>query len=366
MLILKTLARLLSIALVAVTWFGAMPSAHADDPAAKRFRWDRRPAKCFAPDAVPIAPMCAEAANWPDWYETQSRVQSLFTEPDFELIARAERELAESTERFPNGEYRFDAWYWALYVMFEKQPDRYTETLKQWEAVAGNKGQVLLAQVLRLEGEAWAARGSGYSNTVSPEAWKLYAAKLGEADALLDSAPAALKKTGAWHAIKVGLAMERGEQRGAKSKAFQAAATAWPDYGRIYKTAINLSLPQWGGNFDEVEAVVRYAYDKTKASAGAAWYATLYTDMFMANSRYTLKDTRADWKLMRKGFFDALDKPGTDARLFSFAGMACQMRDREVAKRLYGVIDELPVAMRPKMAMDPCRVFANGGEAKGI
>jgi hypothetical protein len=352
--------------LVAVTWCGAVSFAHAGDQVAKRFRWDRRPAKCFAPDAVPSAPICAEAANWPDWSETESRVQSLFTEPDFDLVARAERELAESTERFPNGEYRFDAWYWALNLMFKKQPDRYAETLEKWKVVADNKGQVLLAQVLLLEGEAWAARGGGYSNTVSPEARRIYEAKMGEADALIDSAPAALKKTGAWHAIKVGLAMERGDQRGAKSTAFRKAATAWPEYGRIYKTAINLSLPQWGGNFDDVEAVVRYAYDKTKATAGATWYATLYTDMFIANPRYTLKDTRADWTLMRKGFFDALDKPGTDGRLFSFAGMACQMRDREVAKRLYGVIDQLPEAKRPKMATDPCRVFANGGEPKGI
>ena len=49
-----------------------------------------------------------------------------------------------------------------------------------------------------------------------------------------------------------------------------------------------------------------------------------------------------------KGFRDAIGKAGIDGRLFSFAQMACQMRDREEAKRLYALIDELPEAKRPK------------------
>jgi hypothetical protein len=39
------------------------------------------------------------------------------------------------------------------------------------------------------------------------------------------------------------------------------------------------------------------------------------------------------------------------------------MRDREEAKRLYDLIDQLPEAHRPKAtATDPCRKFANGIE----
>ena len=112
--------------------------------------------------------------------------------------------------------------------------------------------------------------------------------------------------------------------------------------------------------------MVRYAYDKTKANEGATWYATLYTDTFAGSSRYTLRDSKVNWTLMKSGFRDAVGKPGTDGRLFSFASMACQMRDREEAKRLYELIDQLPEAKRPKMPTDPCRTFANSGDPKGI
>jgi hypothetical protein len=215
-------------------------------------------------------------------------------------------------------------------------------------------------------GEAWAARGGGFANTVSPEAWKIYEAKMIEADVLLDSMPAALKKTGAWHVMKLSFAMQMDAPRGAGGRVFRSAVAAWPEYGRVYKVAINFSLPQWGGSFADVESVVRYAYDKTKAREGATWYATLYTDTFVGSSRYTLRESKVNWTLMKNGFRDALGKPGTDGRLFSFASMACQMRDREEAKRLYELIDQLPEAKRPKMSTDPCRMFADSGDPKGI
>ena len=71
--------------------------------------------------------------------------------------------------------------------------------------------------------------------------------------------------------------------------------------------------------------------------------------------------------LMKKGFRDAIGKAGADGRLFSFAQMACQMRDREEAKRLYALIDEVPEAKRPKnTTTDACRMVANGADPKGI
>jgi len=363
---MKSLAKLLRTGAI-VMMCACTSSFAADQTTPKRFPWDRRPMKCFAPEAIPTSPLCAELPNWPDWSGTSSRVQSLFTEPDFDLIARAERELADSTQTFPNGDYYFDAWYWALYVMFDQQPTRYRETLEKWKTATGGEGHVLLAEVMMRIGEGWEARGSGFANTVSPEAWAIYRARLEEADALLVSAPPALKKTGAWHALNLSLALQLNQERGADGPAFRSAVAVWPTYARIYKMAISLSSPRWGGSFNDVEAVVRYAYEKTKATEGAAWYANLYTDYFVGSSQYTLRDSNANWTLMKKGFRDAMGKPGTDGRLFSFAMMACQVRDREEAKRLYDLIDQLPEAMRPKNTTgDPCRMFANGADPKGI
>jgi len=282
-----------------------MPFAFAEDAAqikpAKRFSWDRRPLKCFAPDVPQGMPMCAEAPNWPDWVDTVSRVQSLFVELDFELIARAERELGFSDQRFSatnpthsTGEYYFDAWYWALNAMFRGEPTRYADTLEKWKAATGGTGYVVLAEALATEGEGWEARGPGYAGTVTKEAWAIYRRQLEDAESLLDSASTALKSTGSWHALKLSLAYQLDAKRGTGAPEFQKAVSAWPHYKRLYSTAINFSMPEWGGNFDDVEAIAQVAYEKTKANDGAAWYAVLYTEAFAFNNKYGLRDTKVN------------------------------------------------------------------------
>ena len=129
--------------------------------------------KCFAPEGE-NAPMCAELPNWPDWAETESRVQSLFTEPDFDLVARAEREA----EPIPPNVFRTanivsTPGIGQCTLCSGQQPERYAETLEKWKLAAGGEGQVLLAEAMLRRGEAWAARGGGFANTVSPEAWKI-------------------------------------------------------------------------------------------------------------------------------------------------------------------------------------------------
>lgn len=355
-----------------------IPLAFAEDAPQvtppKRFSWDRRPLKCFAPDVPPGMRMCAEASNWPDWVDTVSRVQLLFAEADFELIARAERELGFSDQRFSatdpthtTGEYYFDAWYWALYVLFGRDSGRFADTLEKWKAATGGAGYVILAEALAREGEGWDARGTGYAGTVSKEAWAIYTRQLEEAESLLDSASPALKSTGSWHAVKLRLAYQLGAKKGTGAPEFQRAVAAWPYYMRLYNTAVNYSMPEWGGNFDDVEAIAQYAYDKTKATSGAAWYAMVYTEAFSSNSKHVLRDTKVNWPLMKRGFGDALNNPMFGDRfLFSFARTACQVQDRAEAKRLYELIDALPEPRRPKnTTTDPCRAFANGTPTGG-
>ena len=251
--------------------------------------------------------------------------------------------------------------------MFRNQPTRYADILEKWKAATGGEGYVVLAEAMAREGEGWEARGRGYGNTVSKEAWAIYLRQIKEAESLLDSASRSLKATGSWHALKLALAYQLGANRGTEAPEFQKAVAAWPYYKRLYNTAINYSMPQWGGDFDDVEAVAQYAYDKTKATDGAAWYSVLYTETFAFHGSYGLPDTKVNWPLMKRGFGDALKNPiFGDRLLFSFARTACQVQDRAEAKRLYELIDALPESRRPKNpTTDPCRAFANGTPAGG-
>jgi hypothetical protein len=339
-------------------------AAHAQAPqpgapdALKQYPWDHRPRKCFMGGDANFDPQC-KASNWPDYAMAKSRVDRLFIEPDFDLVERAETELGFSGEKFGTGEYYFDAWYLSLQGMFRHQVELGRKNVKAWAAKKGTDGYARLAEALVHYGEAWSARGRGYANTVSPEAWKLYYEKLAQANQALDSASAKLKQTGPWHALKLEIAFQDPDQEKARLALLKTASTAWPDYTRIYQVPMRFAHPLWGGSFELMDGIARFAVDRTKAQHGAAFYPTLYELVTRGESRHTLRDTKADWNLMKQGMRDRESRGAAPPWLWrNFARLACQMRDREEARRLYGLYDQARSPSQPAEAADSCRAFA--------
>ena len=91
----------------------AQQAPAASNPPA--YPWDTRPAKCLAALA-PLPDFCREPDHWMKYGESVWRVQTLFADRgiDLALLDRAATELAGSRERFDSGEYRFEAWYYAV------------------------------------------------------------------------------------------------------------------------------------------------------------------------------------------------------------------------------------------------------------
>ena len=116
------------------------------------------------------------------------------------------------------------------------------------------------------------------------------------------------------------------------------------------------SQPKWGGSWEEMDAVARVAMQKATGNK-AATYALVYERHLRVNrdSTYTLRDTKVDWPLMKRGFHELEDKmPWMTS---GFARLACQMRDRDEARQLYGAMDKRNPAAKPD-PLDACRVFA--------
>jgi hypothetical protein len=327
---------------------------------AKRYYWDSRPQGCFMTSEAVNTPLCKPPEDWPDLQTSADRVNSLFIEPDRDLLMRAEHELTDSDVTFASGEYRFDVWYQALYNAINYQPARYAKFVDEWLAHEGSDSYAVIAKALVRHGEAWAARGVGYGNTVSELGWRIYFEKLTEADKTLDTASERMKQTGPWHSLKLSIAMERTDAKASQSPIFEAATNAWPFYTRLYRTAMTYSMPRWGGNFDKVDLIARYAMDKTRSVDGSAMYAIAYAGFFAADSEYTLRDSNADWALVKQGFSDAERNPNRRRLLLEqFALLSCQMKDRDEAKRLYALIDSrFPDKPRDGSQTDTCRLFA--------
>jgi hypothetical protein len=348
----KSLCLLLALAASSGVTLAQAPGAVP----AKRYPWDQRQPKCFLPDAIP-AGLC-KSDDWPDYGETKRRVDRLIVQADYDLLDRAEGELGFSDKQFPSGYYYFDAWFSSLDELVTYQDRRVYEVVDGWAKAKGDGGYVRLAEALLRSAEAWHARGGGYANTVTPEAWKIYERKLREANQVLDSASDKLKRTGPWYVVKLRLAYQLPELRDSHKELLRAGSDLWPEYIRIYYVAMELSLPKWGGTYDEVDRIARVGMEKTKAKWGASFYPVLYEQVFRLQYDSTIADSAVDWKLMKQGFRDHEARGRADeGYLRAFAKLACSMRDRAEARRLIEAADKVSTG-RPAGPPDPCREFA--------
>lgn len=94
---------------VVVAFAAPLALAQSPAPAAKHWPWDMRPNKCLARagHALP-GTACAEAPPWPAYSVAADHVGMLFASPDFDLIERAENDLAYSNAQFESASYLFE------------------------------------------------------------------------------------------------------------------------------------------------------------------------------------------------------------------------------------------------------------------
>lgn len=341
----------------------AAQKANAAGANVPRYPWDHRPNHCFANPAEGESMGCErDGEDWPSVETATERLQSIFDTRDPALIAMAQTDVAFSRERMQDGEYRASIWGRALYRILQWSPNRH-ELAEQWHVAMGDEGMGCHALATAAYGDAMAARGSGFANTVSDAAWDRMHEKMAEAHALLDACPDRVKDTLPWHVSKLAFTYQSTSKRGDRSAQFDKAMQAWPDASSIYVVAMNYALPVWGGSFKQMEEVAQLALAKTRQATGRAVYSQLYAETLAQSGTDSFADAHADWDLMKASFRDR-EAYGAAAYwvLRMHPLLACARKDQAEAKRLFDVLRELPEAaydMALDDTNDPCVRFAH-------
>lgn len=198
------------------------------------------------------------------------------------------------------------------------------QQLQAWKKAAPDSAFVPIAEALFQRGEAWKYRGSGFANTVSPEAWQLFHEWLRKAEVTLDGAPAATKASPMWHQVRLTIALDSSRLSVSVPEAFNAAVAAFPEYTPFYLTMAARLVPKWGGSFAEVEALARTAVKNTK-STGA--YARVYWRVVTMG--YSPADTKVDWPTARDGFRELVNRFPNQRFSENYASFACWARDKK-------------------------------------
>jgi hypothetical protein len=297
-------------------------------------------------------------AEWIDFAQSKRKFDRLLADPDYDLIERAANELGYSRARFPTGEYHFEALYLSMVGMIQLTGVQGARIAKEWTAAKGAYGYAQLAQALVYYGRAWTVRTNQAAHTVSPEAWELFYSNLEQANSTLDSASARLKQSGPWHALKLSVAFHHPRYKSERLRLLQTASSAWPDYLAVYTIPMEIVHPKRGGSFELMEGVARFALSSTQGSHGAAIYALVYERAFRTDRDYSIASAMADWATLKQGFRDLESRRPLPPLLWrNFANLACHMRDKVEARRLYAIYDRLRDDTMAEDS-DPCRQFA--------
>lgn len=212
------------------------------------------------------------------------------------------------------------------------------ERLREWTKNYPNSVTARVALAWYPVKLGWTVRGTGYANTVSPEAWKQFYKYLDEARGALNGLDADAKNDPGWFEAMLEIANAQGWPREQYEALYEQARRKHPDYLPIYFAAANHHSPKWGGSIEDLQTFIDRATEATRPRLGE----TLYARLVWSEWR-TLGDTPIDWQRMKAGFERIVRDYPDPWNINNYAQFACSNQDWATVSALSERIGPRPV-----------------------
>jgi hypothetical protein len=187
---------------------------------------------------------------------------------------------------------------------------------------------------------AWMARGGGYANTVSPEGWELFRARLEEGRKSLLAVNGKARQDAGWYDMMLDVALSQGWPREKYDALFSEAVEKYPYYTPLYFSRMNFYSKRWYGSVEESQRVADEAVARTRGRWGEILYARLNwamsDDMMFATGR-------TDWPRMKSGFEQLVKDYPDPWNIQNFAKFACVASDVKTLQTLLPKISGGPI-----------------------
>jgi hypothetical protein len=220
-----------------------------------------------------------------------------------------------------------------------------------------------LHYVQALKWHAWAYRGNGYANTVSPAAWAGFKKYLNLATDQLQRTQALAVKDSSWNMFMLDVGRTLDWDLNQMMAVFEDGIAKNPDDDDLYFSMQTALLPKWGGDLATVERFIEKVAKDTKAKRGLEMYARLYADLSYEEVKQALfTSTRASWPSMKTGFEDLLKRYPYSYRRNIYAYFACMANDRPVLREQLELIGDRFFrdfwGNTPERTFDSCKAMA--------
>lgn len=187
---------------------------------------------------------------------------------------------------------------------------------------------------------AWMARGGGYSNTVSPEGWKLFRERIEEGRKTMEALDARTKQDPGWYEYMLDVGLSQGWPPEMFDAVFFEGVAKYPYYTPLYFFRMSFYSPRWYGSIEHGKRVADDAVERTRSR----WGETMYARLNWALMDFQMfKNGQADWPRMRTGFQDMMKDYPDAWNLNAFAKFSCIALDRETLSGLVTKIGDTPI-----------------------
>lgn len=189
-----------------------------------------------------------------------------------------------------------------------------------------------LAHVLHawaLLARGWAFRGTGYANSVPPQAWADFHRHVRRAtDYLMAHADVALSDSSG-HERLLAIGRVAGWDRARIWAIARDGLSRNPDDDELYLQAARALLPKWNGDAVQLDRYIQDASEHAHARHGPSMYARLYALASYEQFEHQLfQESGADWSRMKVGFEHLVMRwPDADNHN-RFAYFACLAKDK--------------------------------------
>jgi hypothetical protein len=279
----------------------------------------------------------------------QHRVESNLRTSNIAALDDEAYRLRSSKARFKDGRWKLSMLYGAIgdslpdIVKNEKPRERLESQIASYAATHPKSTNAGLFRAMVLEAEAWDARGSGYANTVSPEGWRAFSEKMGQARTVLDGGRQLMADNPAWYTDRIDLAIYTNESPGTVTALLRDGIRREPHYLPNYFAGLVRETPRWGGSTSAMVSFINRVALASPVAQSEGMYARL---VWFAEDDYPNigADPGIDWKEMARSFDAILGRFPSERNAQKFFFMACMHSDKPMAIKLLPFVHAAPLA----------------------
>ena len=285
-----------------------------------------------ATNGLPFVVTVVETSESKEWNDITLLAQTYFNNKEYDKLEELAMEYRSVEESWADGTWKVVPVYVGLEVA-ESEPDSVwlarQKALKDWIQARPESITARVELARNLTFFAWKARGSGYANTVSEDAGKLFCERLQQAANVLHDAASLNEKCPVYWTTLMKIALGLQASKTQFDNIFKQAVRAYPSYTPIYIQRAVYLLPRWYGNAGDWETDLAQSADQLGGTKGDMLYAQVvlamrgYSDrnnIFEDNQWLSWERVDRGWDELEKKFPDSLDAIHAHAHLAGLAG----------------------------------------------